>query len=140
MAGLGRDITGTDGKTYHLSPLLMSDMAELEVWIKSRPFAEAGKQLEAMGEAAGEQERDAIMDRAFGALAALNESNNVFDSQYGKGLGASLFLLWRSLLRSHPDIKLPEVGKLIAMSEIEKFRDAFGEVMDMAGKVKAPTT
>lgn len=112
------------GKEYKVSPLTIDDLAEFETIVRK----ERNKALlESLEES---KLRDSVITEAIGATASMPVSLADIDKHMGSMMGVR-FLLWCSLKKNHPELKLKEMGKLI---DLDNFEDAAKIVSGLGGK------
>ena len=110
-AGAATTWTGPDGNVYKIRPITISDLADLEAWNKS-------EKLRILLENTVGMDKDT---RAAAIVSLCNTDANM------DGLSAGLssttgvrFLLWSVLHKSHPELTLDKVGRLITLDNFDE--------------------
>jgi len=123
MAGIPR-IVEIRGKEYKVSPLTIDDLAEFETIVRKERNKALLESLESS------KLRDSVIIEAIGATASSPVSLRDIDKHMGSMIGVR-FLLWCSLKKNHPELKLEKMGQLI---DLDNFEDALKIVSELGGK------
>ncbi len=100
------------GKTYTMSPLTIGDLAEFAQWAEDRAIAKAEKRIALMPD-----DKKAILQKAFDESDAGTTEARAMGTMDGIRM-----LSWLSLRRAHKDLTAEQVGDLVTMAELSKFR------------------
>ena len=123
MAGTPRPVQ-IKGKEYKVSPLTIDDLAEFETIIRKERNRALLESLESS------KLQDSVITEAIGVTASKPVSLSEIDKHMGSMMGVR-FLLWCSLKKNHPELKLEEMGQLI---DLDNFEDAAKIVSELGGK------
>jgi len=123
VAGKSRKVT-IRGKEYTVFPLDIDDLAEFETIVRMERNRGLLKSLKDSGL------QNELITEAIGATAAKPVSLGDIEKNMGSMMGVR-FLLWCALRKSHPEVKLEEMGKLI---DLDNLGEATEIVADLGGK------
>lgn len=123
MAGTPRTVE-IRGKEYKVSPLTIDDLAEFETVVRKERNKALLESLESS------KLQDSVITEAIGVTASRPVSLADIDKHMGSMMGVR-FLLWCSLKKNHPELKLEEMGQLI---DLDNFEDAAKIVSELGGK------
>lgn len=121
MAGTPR-IVKIRGKEYKISPLTIDDLAEFEVVVRRIRNEEIRKELKE-SEISEELIAQKIIEYASKPVAW----GNVQDAM--NSMTGTRYILWQALKKYQPNLKLEDMGRLIALDnfeEVAKIRNELG--------------
>ena len=126
------------GREYQLAPTEIADLGEFEKWLEVRPFEAARKQMKALGDMLTPEATSIILE---GAQKAADNSaiDTLSYAQRMASLEGTIYMMWLSLRKNHPDITREEVGAFVTIDNLQEWQDRLDQVTGMVDADENPT-
>lgn len=132
-----RELVGSDGKTYQLSPITLDDFGAIDVWLSEYVILHTRR----IYQSAPQPLRDKAMEIAYSRADNISFTNRDGIRTLATPAGVAK-ILWYSLVKKHPTITEDDVKKLVTaetLVDIHKKLDEANRLSDPTKSSDAPS-